>query len=87
MTLEAAIPYRSRMKTPNKAFQELIIQCDIIGVHSEAYSPGCFDKRNRVMVSNSQRVIAVYDGRKKGGTCSTMRYACSQEKELKTINI
>lgn len=87
LKLEAAIPYRNRMKTPNKVFQEFIRQCDIVGVHSETYYPGCFDKRNRIMLSHSQRVIAVYDGRGKGGTCSTMRYAYSQEKELKTINI
>ena len=87
LKLEAAIPYRSRMKSPDKLFQKLIDQCDIVGVHSENYWPGCFDKRNFFMVSVSQRVIAVYDGREKGGTRSTMRYACAQERELKTISI
>ena len=34
---------------------------------------GCFIQRNRYMVGESKRVIAVYDGR--GGTLFTMRYA------------
>ncbi len=85
LLLEAAIPYRKRLNNP--AVMELIRQCDIVNVHSEAYFPGCFMKRNRAIVQDSQRVIAVYDGREKGGTCSTMRYTHSQEKELVIINI
>ncbi len=39
------------------------------------------------MVQESQLVIAVYDGREKGGTLFTMRYANVLEKELITIVI
>jgi len=87
LSLEAAIPYRKRLASPDAAFRKMIRECDMINIHSEKYSPPCYMKRNREMVQASQRVIAVYDGREKGGTCSTMRYAHSQQKELVIINI
>lgn len=85
--LAAAIPYRDRVKTPNKQFQQLILQCDFIKVISEKYFNGCFMKRNRWMVENTGRVIAVYDGRGKGGTYSTICYACDKKRELRIIEI
>jgi uncharacterized phage-like protein YoqJ len=64
--------------TQATAFSELIGKCKIVGIHTEEYSPSCYMKRNRIMVGQSQRVIAVYDGREKGGTLFTMRCAYSQ---------
>lgn len=87
ITLEAAIPYRKRMNTPEKKFQNLIVLCDVVGVHSEEYSPSCFTKRNRAMVRLSNRVVVVYDGRQKGGTFSTMRYALGLERDVRIISI
>lgn len=87
ITLEAAIPYRNRVKTKDCEFQRLLANCDIVVVHSEEYSPGCFLKRNRIMVQLSSRVIAVYDGREKGGTLATMRCAYVMEKEIHVIKI
>ena len=75
ITLEAAIPYPGRMKTPDKTFQRLIRCCDTVKIHSDTYSKGCYMRRNRYMVDQSQRVIAVYDGRPTGGTAATVRYA------------
>lgn len=85
--LEAAIPYRNRIKTKDKDFQRLITQCNAVGIHSEEYSPSCYLICNRFMVQSSDLIIAVYDGREKGGTLSTMRYAHSLEKEVKVIYI
>lgn len=85
LKLEAALPYRNRIKSPNKLFQELLRKCDIIGIHSETYSSDCFMKRNCFVVNNAQRVIAVYDGRKHGGTFATIHYASNQGKELRII--
>ena len=87
ITLEAAIPYPGRMKTPDETFQRLIGSCDVIKVHSERYFKGCFVRRNRYMVDASQRVIAVYDGRETGGTAATVRYAkrCGRKIDLITI--
>lgn len=83
--LEAAIPYRGRMDTPDKTFQELIKHCDVIGIHSEQYYSGCYMKRNRFMVDHSERVIAVYDGRETGGTAWTVRYA--RGNKIKAIHV
>lgn len=85
--LEAAIPYRKRVSSPDPVFNELLGQCKSIGVYSEEYSPSCFMRRNRIMVSESQRVIGVYDGREHGGTAGTLRFAGSQEKEVRIIKI
>ena len=75
ITLEAAIPYPGRMKTPDETFQRLIRCCDTVKIHSDSYFKGCYMRRNRYMVDQSQRVIAVYDGRATGGTAATVRYA------------
>ncbi len=86
LTLEAAIPYRNRIKTTDELFHRLLAKCNIIGVHSEEYAPVCDMKRNHFMVSQAQRVIAVYDGREKGGTVLAMRYAYSQNREVHVIS-
>lgn len=66
LTLEAAIPYQNRIKASNKQFCHLLAKCDIVSIQKEEYTPECFMSRNRYMVLKSQRLIAVYDGRKKG---------------------
>ena len=75
ITLEAAIPYPGRMKTPDETFQRLIRCCDTVKIHSDSYFKGCYMRRTRYLVDQSQRVIAVYDGRPTGGTAATVRYA------------
>ena len=82
ITLEAAIPYPGRMKTPDKTFQRLIQCCDEVKIHSSAYFKGCYMRRNRYMVDQSQRIIAVYDGRSTGGTAATLRYAKGKEIQI-----
>lgn len=83
ITLEAAIPYPGRMKTPDETFQRLIRCCDTVKIHSDTYFKGCYMRRNRYMVDQSQRVIAVYDGRPTGGTAATVRYA--KEKDVRVV--
>lgn len=85
--LEAAIPYAGRLKTRNKQFQALLQACDGIKVICQEYTPSCFMQRNRYMVRESQRVIAVYDGRNHGGTLFTMRYAHALDREIRVIRI
>ena len=79
ITLEAAIPYPGRMKTPDKTFQRLIRCGDTVKIHSDCYFKGCYARRNRYMVDQSQRILAVYDGRTTGGTAATLRYAVGKE--------
>ena len=85
LTLEAALSYRNRMNTTDRLFRWLLPKCKTIGVHSEKYSPTCYIKCYREMVLQSQRIIAVYDGREKGGTLFTMRYAYTQGREVRVI--
>lgn len=85
--LEAAIPYAGRLKTKNKEFHELLTVCDGMKVITDHYVPSCYMSRNRYMVSQSQRVIAVYDGREKGGTLFTLRNAHILGREVRLIEI
>lgn len=87
ITLEAAIPYPGRMKSPDKAFQCLLKECDIVKVHTGQYSKDCYMVRNRYMVDSSTLVIAVHDGRKSGGTAATMRYALQMKRNVREIRL
>lgn len=85
--LEAAIPYAGRLKTRSKQFHALLPACNGIKVMCREYTPSCFMQRNRYMVREAQRVIAVYDGRDHGGTLFTMRYAHTLGKEIRVIQV
>ena len=85
--LEAAIPYPGRLKSKDQQFQKLLKACDGIKVVCNTYSKSCFFQRNRYMVADSQRVIAVYDGREQGGTLFTMRDAHAAGREVRMIRI
>lgn len=64
------IHYASRLKTKDKEFHRMLTAYDGVKVISDHYVPSCYMNRNRYMVAQSQCVIAVYDGRDKGGRCS-----------------
>ena len=85
----AVIPYRKRLDTLQKAerTKALINLCAEIYVAAEEYHPSVYAKRTRYMVERSDRVIAVYDGREKGGTVGTIRLAHMMKKELREIAI
>ncbi len=85
--LEAAIPYANRLKAKDPLFQKCLAACDGFKVIQKEYKSDCFMNRNRYMVSLSSRIIAVYDGREKGGTLFTMRYAHTLDKEVREIQI
>ena len=58
-----------------------------IVAEQKEHAPSCFLERNRYMAGESQRVIAVYDGRERGGTLFTMRYAHSIGREVREIRV
>lgn len=89
LKLIAAIPYRRRLDTLQKSgrTKALIDLCAEIYIAAEEYHPSVYAKRNRYMVERSDRVIAVYDGREKGGTVGTIRLAHTLKKELREIAI
>ena len=89
LKLIAAIPYRRRLDTLQKSgrTKALIDLCAEIYIAAEEYHPSVYAKRNRYMVERSDRVIAVYDGREKGGTAGTIRLAHSMKKDLVEIAV
>lgn len=56
-------------------YQQILIQAQ--------RANGCMHRRDRYMVNQSQRIIALYDGKSRGGTQYTLHYA--QKKELETV--
>ncbi len=85
--LEATVPYANRLKSKGSLFRQVLAQCNGIKVIAKGYSPDCYFARNRYLVQNSQRVIAVFDGRERGGTAQTIRMAAARELELRIIDI
>ena len=63
-------------------YETILNQCDTKTLVSPFYTDTCMLARNRFMVDNSDRVIAVWSGYFRGGTAYTVRYAKKQEKEI-----
>ena len=84
--LHAALPCPNQCDSWNEAdklrYKKLLDLCTDKSLISPVYTPSCMLTRNRFMVDNSQRVIAVWNGYFRGGTAYTIRYAKSQNKEL-----
>ena len=58
----------------------------ISNIREEEYHPAKMQKRNEYMVDNSDIVIAVWNGDKKGGTWNCIKYAQKLGKEIIYIN-
>lgn len=87
ITLEAAIPYPGRLKTPDNTFHALLKKCDTVRIHSSQYCRQCYMIRNRYMVDASSLVIAVYDGRGTGGTAATIRYTRQTGRDIREVRL
>ena len=79
LQLIAVVPYPGQelgwpagWQTRYRALMKYVDETIVI---SPEYTKGCFHQRNRFMVDNSSRLIAVFDGEKKGGTAFTIGYA------------
>ncbi len=66
-------------------YKELLTYADSKTIISPFYTKTCMLTRNRFMVDNSQRVIAVWNGTMRGGTAYTVRYAKKENKEIHLI--
>lgn len=55
-------------------------------VSDKKYSKYCMINRDKWMVDNSSRILAVWNEGKSGGTWSTIRYAKKKGKEVYNIN-
>ncbi len=85
----AVIPYQKRLENLKERPQtyEMLEACAEVVVMQQEYNPSVYSHRNRYMVEHSDRVIAVYDGREKGGTVRTIRFAHQLRKELREIPV
>ena len=83
------MPYRNRYKRlmEDARIRELLVGCAKIESVSENLASNVYMKRNRYVVEHSDRVIAVYDGRDKGGTVSTIRMVHAQRKEMREVPV
>ncbi len=89
LELVAVIPYQKRLDSLRKkkwTFEMLETCADVVVIREE-YQPSVYSHRNRYMVEHSDRVIAVYDGREKGGTAGTIRFTHTLKKELREIPV
>lgn len=88
--IEAAIPCETQSvywkETARDKYFDLITQIDVETMVSRAYSKSCMHIRNRYMVDQSTRVIAVHNG-KKGGTYNTVKYAEQKNIEIVYIKV
>ena len=89
LKLIAVLPYRKRVESlrQKEHTNALLDACAEVVVIREEYHPNVYSQRNRYMVEHSDRVIAVYDGREKGGTVKAIRFAHQFRKELREIPI
>ena len=89
LELIAVIPYQKRLdslRAKGRTY-EMLEACHDVVVIREEYQPSVYSHRNRYMVEHSNRVIAVYDGREKGRTVRTIRFAHQMKKELVEIPV
>ena len=89
LELIAVIPYQKRLdslRAKGRTY-EMLEACRDVVVIREEYQPSVYSRRNRYMVEHSDRVIAVYDGREKGGTVRAIRFAHQMKKELREIPV
>lgn len=79
ITLTAVVPFRNQFAKysteDKKRYQDIMGKADKVIILSETYYDGCFLRRNDYMLNHSSRLIAYFNGEKKGGTFYTWRKA------------
>lgn len=90
LKLIAALPYRDFGKGFKGAdkwnFGRITDSAERVVILSETYTPSCMNLRNRYMVDNSARLIAVI-GNERSGTGQTVRYAKSCGLDIRRIDL
>ncbi len=66
-------------------YQILDMADDVIYV-SEVYHKGCMLERNRYLVDHAAKLLAVYNGERRGGTAMTVRYAQKLGRTIVLLN-
>ncbi len=86
LKLVAAISHQGRLDSKDTQFQRLLAWCDEVNVLSQVYHGGVYAARNRWMLENSSRLIAVWDGRLTGGTYRTIKLAEKMGIDIRRID-
>lgn len=90
LKLICVIPFKEQAQSWNthwkKRYFDILGQADKVVQVSGSYWPGCYFARNRYMEDNCDLVIAVYNGKEKGGTAYTINYALQQNKAVVVLN-
>lgn len=85
--LEIASPYPEWMSGRSQEDKEILAKMNGMTPYSQGKTPDSYLIRNRGMLKECERLIAVYDGRDDGGTAKTMRYAFSLGMDIREIRI
>ena len=89
INLHAALPCPEQQlgwtEKEKERFNNILHYAKTKTVISPMYTETCMLSRNRFMVDNSKRVIAVWNGFFRGGTAYTVRYAKKEGKEIYLI--
>ena len=90
LALTAAIPFPSQPSNwpinTQERYYWLLGQAQAQIISPDPYTPAKMHVRDRWMVDNSNYVIAIWDGRKQGGTYATLTYAVQTGKPIFWIN-
>lgn len=86
ITLEAAIPHPEQAKgwsaEDRERYRRILERCEVETLVQQSYTPDCLMRRNQYMVEHAQRLIALYNGRCRGGTYATINFALDKKRTL-----
>ncbi len=89
LKLICAIPFEGQGEAFSDAWKKryynILSECDEVVFLSDSYYKGCYQKRNKFMVDNSDYVMTWFDG-KAGGTKNTVDYALKHNKFILNLN-
>ena len=69
----------------DRYFRVLELSTDVITLSSR-YTRDCYHVRNRYLVDNADKLLALYNGGATGGTAYTVQYARQKNKEVVVID-
>ena len=91
ITLEIAVPYPCQdlkwRAEDKRRYKKICKAADSVNVISEKYTNFCMQKRNEYMVDQSDFVIVVWNGEKRGGTYRTFQYVKRKKKPFMVIDL
>jgi len=69
-----------------RRYRSIVTRADSRLYVSREYHKDCMMERNRFLVDRSSYLLAVYDGKQKGGTAATVNYAREQHRKVIVID-